>query len=442
MGRLVRRAGLLIALAAAVVAAEAMAQPTIDRILNVDILPGDTPDTPSFQVEWQSQASPLVSFFHMILGYYDGGDGRILPGTLNRHPSRDDIRVRVVDECYVPAVTGQTIYSCTARSDGLYPLEAGRSDYILRVYGYNTNRVLVDLSHNDPPQYLRVIGLLPNGIREDSATGPGTLPTDSGQLNPLPAGAFPAVLAPSLTLGADLSRDGGVVPQAGRPVVVQLDHLRASETYRLLLQLAFSPSISSDAARAASGWDGVCGRGSWQTVIRGQTSWTATARLRACGRPPWPPAQTGTATITYSLDVITGYRPPAGQPEYENVSTGNLTALRLMYPMPTPTPRPTAGPGVQPVADAWFDPVASLGEDVIGLGGDTTKAAIVGALAMGAVVLAYRFSGNIGVSVLGGVLVVIGGVPIGLTPIWVLAGTALAGIVVSGFIFFFRGDGI
>lgn len=467
VGRMVRRAGLLIAVAAACVAAEAMAQqprPTAtpvptpvpaegiepNRVTGFEILRGG--DEPIVKVSWIytfiTHRDHLPDVFRVVLGPQSGGNPRERLQASGGAPNDADATVITVSsQCWVDRHPGQNEYSCTLRSSpGVTPSIAPNRKSVLRVYGYALGGVRdEDISQVDLDpvlryrDYLRLEGTV-DGVMETGLDNHAIGHNNSGAIY-VPAIAFPQ---PEVQAGQDLSRDGGVVPQAGRPIDVQLENLTRSTRYILVLTLAFAPSITTEQAAAASGWDGVCGRGAWWTSIAGQTEWTAIARLRACGRPPWPAMQTGTVTLTYALGVQALGPVQEGQPPplAAGAQSGALIRLQLIYPEPTPTPRPTAAAGEQPVADTWFDPVASVGEDVIGLGGDTTKAALVGALAMGAVIMAYKFSGSIGVSVLGGVLVVIGGVPIGLTPIWVLAGTALAGIVVSGFTFFFRGDGL
>ena len=369
--------------------------------------------------------------------------------------------VAVGIECWVPVnVTETQEMMCEGSQYGnitTLAIEANQVSF-LRIYGYNANGGLVDIDPvNTGRDYIWIrqndpLGpIVEAGIVDvfSEARGSPTLRRNYGGVR-FGAAAFPpaptntpvptntptptATPLPALNVGPQISADGGVIPASGRDIPVSVTDLGARTNYRLTLTIEFNPTLTTSQATAASGWNGVCGTSQWQIWIRGRTSWDALARLRACMRPPWGVGVTGTTNLHYLLEAReTGFRPRT-----ETVSMGTLAPLNIIWVGPSPTPTPTARPGAQPGADAWFDPIGGLGENVVGIGGDTAKAAIMAALALAATILAYRFSESLPVSILGGALVIIGGVPLGLTPIWVIAGLGLGGVVLSGFALFFR----
>ena len=470
MGSVVRKLAVLGALAAAFVASEILAQSNINpnRITRIEVLT-PTGEAPRVRIYWNHiQRSTSPAIYRVVLGrvvHTGNADYDALRSErFAENPAVADavFYVAVGIECWVPVTVAETReMMCEGEQYGnitTLAVEANQVSF-LRIYGYNAQGGLVDIDPiNTGRDYI--------WIRQDDPVGPiieagiPNFPWDRTQRNyggvRFGAAAFPpaptntpvptntptptATPRPALNVGPQISADGGVIPQSGRDIPIVITHLnsRTRFQYRLTLSIEFNPTLTDVQAAAASGWEGVCGRGQFQTEIRGQPSWTVRSRLRACDRPAWSQGVAGTTQLHYKLDfglVIN----PALPVIYTTLLENNLAALRLMYPSgPTPTPTPTARPGDQPGADAWFDPLGGLGENVIGLSGDTTKAALMAALALMAVILAYRFSESLPVAILGGALVIIGGVPLGLTPIWVIAGLGIGGVMLSGFALFFR----
>ena len=472
MGNVVRRIALVAILGAALatIVGDALAQETINpnRITRIEVLtPSGEP--PRVRIYWNHiQRSTSPAIYRVVLGRvvttgnadYDAGRHE----TFNENPR--DINhifsVTVGIECWVPVTVEETQeMMCEGSQYGnitTLAVEANQVSF-LRIYGYNANGGLVDIDpvntgrdyiwirQNDPIGPIVEAGIVDavhemvrrnyGGVRFGAAAFP---PAPTNTPVPTNTPTPTATPLPALNVGPQISADGGAIPPSGRDLTVHLTSLSNRHEYRVTLSIDFDPTITTSQATAASGWDGVCGTASWETWIYGQTDWDVIARLRACERPPWGMGVTGTTNLAYELVVrVPGPIAPGGIIPVATVSSGTLTSLMLIYTGPTPTPTPTAAPGAQPNADVWFNPVGSLGENVIGIGGDTAKAAMISALALAATVLAFQFSRSLPVAILGGTLVIIGGVPLGLTPIWVIAGLGMTGIVISGFALFFRG---
>lgn len=461
MGNVVRRLALLGALAASFVASELLAQSNINpnRITRIEVLtPSGEP--PRVRIYWNHiQRATSPALYRLVLGRVVAAGNADFDAS--RHETFSDgfpqpLNVAVGIECWVPVTVEESQeMMCDGSQYGnitTLAIEANQTSF-LRIYGFDTQGRIVDI---DPLTNHRDYIWLRSGqelgpFRAVGIANPGQSSVyNAGGIQFL-AGAFPAAPTntptptptptptatplPSLNVGPQISADGGVIPASGRDIPVSLTDLGARTNYRLTLTIEFNPTLTTSQAMAASGWDGVCGTAQWQIWIRGRTSWDALARLRACMRPPWGVGVNGTTNLHYLLEAReTGFRPRT-----ETVSMGTLAPLNIIWGGPTPTPTPTAAPGAQPNADVWFNPVGSLGENVLGIGGDTAKAAMISALALAATVLAFQFSRSLPVAILGGTLVIIGGVPLGLTPIWVIAGLGMTGIVISGFALFFRG---
>lgn len=468
MGNVVRRIALVAILGAALatVVGDAIAQTrNPNRITRIEVLT-PTGEPPRVRIYWnhiQRATSPVL--YRVILGRVVAAGNADFDAS--RHEMFSDgfnpaLNVAVGIECWVPVTVEESQeLMCDATQYGnitTLAIQANQRSF-LRIYGYNDQGRIVDIDpltmHRD---YIWIRANDPLGpIVQSGIANPGQStqynaggvifgaaafpPAPTNTPTPTPTPTPTATPLPALNVGPQISADGGVIPTSGRDLPIEITHLnpRTRFQYRLTLTIAFDPTLTDMQAAAASGWDGVCGREEFQTVIRGQASWTAIARLRACDRPAWAQGVTGTTHLHYQLafGLFIDSRIPI---IYSTLSSGNITSLRLQYAAgPTPTPTPTAAPGAQPNADVWFNPVGSLGENVIGIGGDTAKAAMISALALAATVLAFQFSRSLPVAILGGTLVIIGGVPLGLTPIWVIAGLGMTGIVISGFALFFRG---
>lgn len=467
MGNVVRRIALVAILGAALatVVGDAIAQTrNPNRITRIEVLT-PTGEPPRVRIYWnhiQRATSPVL--YRVILGR------KVAAGNADFDASRHEmfsdgfnpaLNVAVGIECWVPVTVEESQeLMCDATQYGnitTLAIQANQRSF-LRIYGYNDQGRIVDIdpltNHRD---YIWIRANDPLGpIVEDGIANPGQStqynaggvifgaaafpPAPTNTPTPTPTPTPTATPLPALNVGPQISADGGVIPASGRDLTVHLTSLSNRHDYRLTLSIEFNPTLTDVQARAASGWDGVCSTEDWEMWIYGQTDWDVIARLRACGRPAWGVGVTGTTNLAYELVVrAPGPIAPGGMIPVADVSSGTLTSLMLMYTGPTPTPTPTAAPGAQPNADIWFNPVGSLGENVLGIGGDTAKAAMISALALAATVLAFQFSRSLPVAILGGTLVIIGGVPLGLTPIWVIAGLGMTGIVISGFALFFRG---
>ena len=239
---------------------------------------------------------------------------------------------------------------------------------------------------------------------------------------------------PALIMVADLGNRQ--IPQSGRTLQVQMLSL-GDGFYEGRLWLGFNPAVNDETNAAVSGWNGVCGMTVGRSPLVGRiATFDWNIRLAACDAAP--------SGVTVSILWAIGAQAPgpteAGETYYTiqlvSGTFGEVEILAAPEVAATPTPFSMAGP-VQP--DAFIVDQGELVGNLVGVDVGTALALIASALALLAAVFVGKWTGSGSASMLAAGLVLMACVPLGLLPIWGVAGVAILGTVSFVFYMFFRG---